>query len=167
MANDVYNFDPCVFQGTGKKKFEKLLKSMEEKYPGKVRAVVKFNAPLAHLIMAGADVLAVPSRFEPCGLIQLQGMRYGTPFACASTGGLVDTVIEGKTGFHMGRLSVDVSMVAGYMVFLAVQGGGAKRREEGGGHPEARHQGRRHAGVRGDGQELHEPGPLLSDADDD
>ena len=52
-------------------------------------------------------------------------------------------------------------MVAGYMVFLAVQGGGAKRREEGGGHPEARHQGRRHAGVRGDGQELHEPGPLL------
>lgn len=134
----------CVFQGTGKKKFEKLLKSMEEKYPGKVRAVVKFNAPLAHLIMAGADVLAVPSRFEPCGLIQLQGMRYGTvyntipiyqfdcsisslcnamqlqlhddfpcrflqPCACASTGGLVDTVIEGKTGFHMGRLSVDVS----------------------------------------------------------
>lgn len=69
-----------MFQGTGKKKFEKLLKSMEEKYPGKVRAVVKFNAPLAHLIMAGADVLAVPSRFEPCGLIQLQGMRYGTVY---------------------------------------------------------------------------------------
>uniref|UniRef100_A0A0E0DW79 Starch synthase, chloroplastic/amyloplastic n=1 Tax=Oryza meridionalis TaxID=40149 RepID=A0A0E0DW79_9ORYZ len=100
-----------VLLGTGKKKFEKLLKSMEEKYPGKVRAVVKFNAPLAHLIMAGADVLAVPSRFEPCGLIQLQGMRYGTPCACASTGGLVDTVIEGKTGFHMGRLSVDCKVV--------------------------------------------------------
>nr|ACJ86355.1 granule-bound starch synthase I [Oryza sativa] len=100
-----------VLLGTGKKKFEKLLKSMEEEYPGKVRAVVKFNAPLAHLIMAGADVLAVPSRFEPCGLIQLQGMRYGTPCACASTGGLVDTVIEGKTGFHMGRLSVDCKVV--------------------------------------------------------
>jgi granule-bound starch synthase len=51
---------------------------VEEKHPDNVRAVVKFNAPLAHHIMAGADLLAVPSRFEPCGLIQLQGMRYGT-----------------------------------------------------------------------------------------
>jgi glycogen synthase len=65
-------------QGTGKKKFERMLMSAEEKYPDKVRAVVKFNAALAHHIMAGADLLAVTSRFEPCGLIQLQGMRYGT-----------------------------------------------------------------------------------------
>lgn len=100
-----------VLLGTGKKKFERMLMSAEEKYPDKVRAVVKFNAALAHHIMAGADVLAVTSRFEPCGLIQLQGMRYGTPCACASTGGLVDTVIEGKTGFHMGRLSVDCNVV--------------------------------------------------------
>ncbi|KAL6606576.1 hypothetical protein ACP70R_042229 [Stipagrostis hirtigluma subsp. patula] len=100
-----------ILLGTGKKKFERMFLSAEEKYPGKVRAVVKFNAPLAHNIMAGADVLAVTSRFEPCGLIQLQGMRYGTPCACASTGGLVDTVTEGKTGFHMGRLSVDCKVV--------------------------------------------------------
>nr|AGG08860.1 waxy protein [Aegilops comosa] len=100
-----------VLLGTGKKKFERLLKSIEEKFPSKVRAVVRFNAPLAHQMMAGADVLAVTSRFEPCGLIQLQGMRYGTPCACASTGGLVDTIVEGKTGFHMGRLSVDCNVV--------------------------------------------------------
>ncbi|RLN13601.1 granule-bound starch synthase precursor [Panicum miliaceum] len=100
-----------VLLGTGKKKFERMLMSAEEKYPDKVRAVVKFNAALAHHIMAGADLLAVTSRFEPCGLIQLQGMRYGTPCVCASTGGLVDTVIEGKTGFHMGRLSVDCKVV--------------------------------------------------------
>nr|AGG08862.1 waxy protein [Aegilops umbellulata]AGG08863.1 waxy protein [Aegilops umbellulata] len=100
-----------VLLGTGKKKFERLLKSVEEKFPSKVRAVVRFNAPLAHQMMAGADVLAVTSRFEPCGLIQLQGMRYGTPCACASTGGLVDTIVEGKTGFHMGRLSVDCNVV--------------------------------------------------------
>ncbi|KAF8662170.1 hypothetical protein HU200_056365 [Digitaria exilis] len=100
-----------VLLGTGKKKFERMLKAAEEKYPDKVRAVVKFNAALAHHIMAGADLLAVTSRFEPCGLIQLQGMRYGTPCVCASTGGLVDTVIEGKTGFHMGRLSVDCKVV--------------------------------------------------------
>lgn len=73
-------------QGTGKKKFERMLMNAEEKYPDKVRAVVKFNAPLAHHIMAGADLLAVTSRFEPCGLIQLQGMRYGTvrPLHCSS-----------------------------------------------------------------------------------
>nr|QFR35751.1 granule-bound starch synthase I [Chandrasekharania keralensis] len=100
-----------VLLGTGKKKFERMLMAAEEKYPDKVRAVVKFNAALAHQIMAGADLLAVTSRFEPCGLIQLQGMRYGTPCACASTGGLVDTIIEGKTGFHMGRLSVDCNVV--------------------------------------------------------
>lgn len=67
-----------MVQGTGKKKFERMLMAAEEKYPDKVRAVVKFNAALAHHIMAGADLLAVTSRFEPCGLIQLQGMRYGT-----------------------------------------------------------------------------------------
>ena len=40
--------------------------------------VVKFNTPLAHMITAGADYILVPSRFEPCGLIQLHAMRYGT-----------------------------------------------------------------------------------------
>lgn len=40
--------------------------------------MVKFNTPLAHMITAGADYLLVPSRFEPCGLIQLHAMRYGT-----------------------------------------------------------------------------------------
>jgi granule-bound starch synthase len=49
-------------QGTGKKKFERLFKGVEEKHPDNVRAVVKFNAPLAHHILAGADLLAVPSR---------------------------------------------------------------------------------------------------------
>lgn len=47
-------------------------------YPDKARGVVKFNVPLAHQITAGADFMLVPSRFEPCGLIQLHAMRYGT-----------------------------------------------------------------------------------------
>ncbi|XP_078162198.1 granule-bound starch synthase 1, chloroplastic/amyloplastic-like [Carex rostrata] len=92
--------------GTGKKKLERQLEAIEAKYPGKVRAVMKFNAPLAHQIMAGADMMVIPSRFEPCGLIQLQSMQYGTPAVVSSTGGLVNTIIEGKTGFHMGRFSV-------------------------------------------------------------
>lgn len=57
---------------------EKQLEELEEKYPTKARGVAKFNVPLAHLMIAGADYIIIPSRFEPCGLIQLQGMRYGT-----------------------------------------------------------------------------------------
>lgn len=100
-----------IILGTGKKTLERELEDLEAKYPGKVRAVMKFNAPLAHQIMAGADMLVIPSRFEPCGLIQLQAMQYGTPAVVSSTGGLVNTIIEGKTGFHMGRFSVECEAV--------------------------------------------------------
>lgn len=57
---------------------EKQLEELEVKYPNKARGVAKFNVPLAHMITAGADFMLVPSRFEPCGLIQLHAMRYGT-----------------------------------------------------------------------------------------
>ncbi|KAL3499113.1 hypothetical protein ACH5RR_041845 [Cinchona calisaya] len=100
-----------VILGTGKKKFEKQIEQLELMYPDKARGVAKFNVPLAHMITAGADFMLVPSRFEPCGLIQLHAMRYGTVPICASTGGLVDTVKEGYTGFHMGAFSVECDAV--------------------------------------------------------
>lgn len=57
---------------------EKQIEQLEILYPEKARGVTKFNVPLAHMIIAGADFMLVPSRFEPCGLIQLHAMRYGT-----------------------------------------------------------------------------------------
>eukprot|EP00798_Chlamydomonas_sp_ICE-L_P030281 gene30281-35269_t len=93
--------------GTGKATMEKALATLEKTCKGQAMGVVKFSAPLAHLITAGADFLLVPSRFEPCGLIQLHAMQYGTVPVVASTGGLVDTVKEGVTGFHMGALDQD------------------------------------------------------------
>jgi len=95
-----------VVLGTGKKKLEKLVEKLDTACPG-AAGVVKFSSPLAHFITAGADFLMVPSRFEPCGLIQLHAMQYGTVPVVASTGGLVDTVLEGVTGFHMGAMDPD------------------------------------------------------------
>jgi hypothetical protein len=66
-----------LLQGTGKKKMEEELTLLEVKYPRNARGIAKFNVPLAHMMFAGADYIIIPSRFEPCGLIQLQGMRYG------------------------------------------------------------------------------------------
>ena len=60
-----------------------------------------FNESVAHRILAGSDMLLVPSRYEPCGLTQLYALRYGTVPVVRRTGGLRDTVKE----FAPGRLS--------------------------------------------------------------
>ncbi|CAK8572219.1 unnamed protein product [Lathyrus sativus] len=100
------NFQIVVL-GTGKKIMEKQIEVLEEKYPGKAIGIAKFNSPLAHKIIAGIDFIVIPSRFEPCGLVQLHAMPYGTVPIVSSTGGLVDTVKEGYTGFHAGPFNVE------------------------------------------------------------
>lgn len=60
--------------------------------PGRVQAYVGYDEARAHRLMAAADVVAVPSRFEPCGLTQMYGMRYGALPLVRRTGGLADTV---------------------------------------------------------------------------
>jgi starch synthase len=62
--------------------------------PESVAARIGYQEPLAHRVCAGADILLAPARFEPCGLTQLYGMRYGAIPVVRRTGGLADTVVD-------------------------------------------------------------------------
>jgi starch synthase len=64
------------------------------KHPQQVSVNIGYNEPLSHQIMAGSDIFIMPSRFEPCGLNQMYGLRYGTPPVVRRTGGLADSVVD-------------------------------------------------------------------------
>ena len=63
-------------------------------FPGTIDVVIGFDEGLAHLVQAAADIMLVPSRFEPCGLTPLYSMRYGTVPIASRVGGLMDTITD-------------------------------------------------------------------------
>lgn len=79
--------------GSGDPTIEHGFNVLAENNPN-VSVWIGYNEALAHRMVAGGDAILVPSRFEPCGLTQLYGLRYGTPPVVARTGGLADTVID-------------------------------------------------------------------------
>ncbi len=89
--------------GSGDVDLERRYQQLAQRYHGRVSVTVRFDEGLSHQIMAGADIFLMPSRFEPCGLNQMYGMRYGTPPVVRRTGGLADSVTDAKevggTGF--------------------------------------------------------------------
>ena len=80
--------------GSGEPDLELAFRKAADRNPGRIGVVIGWDERLAHLMQAGADAILVPSRFEPCGLTQLYGLRYGTLPVVARTGGLADTVID-------------------------------------------------------------------------
>ena len=78
--------------GTGEAQYEKFFKELAAEFPDRVSAQIMFDLPLASRIYAGGDIYLMPSKSEPCGLSQMNAMRYGTVPVVHATGGLKDTV---------------------------------------------------------------------------
>ncbi len=80
--------------GTGEAAIEKAFLEAAASHKGRVGVVTAYDEKLSHLMQGGADTILIPSRFEPCGLTQLYGLRYGCVPIVARTGGLADTIID-------------------------------------------------------------------------
>jgi starch synthase len=82
-----------VILGIGEPAHESALRALQARYPDRLGLRIGFDEALAHRIEGGADLIVMPSRYEPCGLSQLYSLRYGTVPVVARTGGLADTVV--------------------------------------------------------------------------
>ena len=81
-----------VVLGSGDEGIQNIFRKAAERHKGRMAIYIGFNDPLAHRIMAGIDLILIPSRYEPCGLTQMYALRYGTIPLVRATGGLNDTV---------------------------------------------------------------------------
>ena len=99
--------------GTGEAQYESFFKDLAAEYPEQCAAKITFNLGLAARIYAGGDIYLMPSKSEPCGLSQMNAMRYGTVPVVHATGGLKDTVPpadengEGGLGFTFQSYNAD------------------------------------------------------------
>lgn len=80
--------------GSGDRETEAAMARLAEAHPGRIAFRQGYDAALAHRMFAAGDLAVIPSRFEPCGLTQMQAMRYGTIPVVSDVGGLHDTVID-------------------------------------------------------------------------
>ena len=83
-----------ALQGTGDPAIEAAFVAAAQAHPDAVAVRIGYDEAFAHRLIAGADAILVPSRFEPCGLTQLYGLRYGTLPVVRRVGGLADTVVD-------------------------------------------------------------------------
>ena len=104
--------------GTGEPQYETFFKELAGQFPDQVAAKITFNLGLAARMYAGADIYLMPSKSEPCGLSQMNAMRYGTVPVVHATGGLKDTVPpcdengEGGLGFTFQSYNADDFLAA-------------------------------------------------------
>ncbi|RME68238.1 MAG: glycogen synthase, partial [Nitrospirae bacterium] len=85
---------PFFVLGEGEHLIEEKLRDIARKFSGRVFLKIGFDDVLARKLYAGSDIVVVPSRYEPCGLVQMIALRYGTIPVVRKTGGLSDTVVD-------------------------------------------------------------------------
>ena len=83
-----------ALQGTGDPALEEAFREAAKANPQQVAVRIGYDEAFAHRLIGGADAILVPSRFEPCGLTQMYGLRYGTLPIVRRVGGLADTVVD-------------------------------------------------------------------------
>ena len=84
----------AVILGSGDPQLETAALALQEQYPNQVRVQIGYDPNLSRRIFAGADAILIPSRYEPSGLTQMIGMRYGCVPIARATGGLADTITD-------------------------------------------------------------------------
>ena len=83
-----------ALQGTGDPALEAAFRAAAAAHPDRIAVRIGYDEGFAHSLIAGADAMLVPSRFEPCGLTQLYALRYGSVPIVRRVGGLADTVVD-------------------------------------------------------------------------
>ncbi|WP_428532787.1 glycogen synthase GlgA [Rhodopila sp.] len=119
-ANDIVdNGGQIVVLGLGDPEIEHMLNRTSRRHRDDIGVLIGFNEPMARRIVAASDFTLMPSRFEPCGLTQMQAQRYGALPIAHATGGLADTIDDGTTGFLFATPSSDALMAACRRAFNA------------------------------------------------
>ena len=103
--------------GTGDPVLEEGFARAADAYPGQVAAYIGYDEDFSHLVQGGSDAILIPSRFEPCGLTQLYGLRYGTLPVVTQTGGLADTIVDANVA------AINAGVATGFKVYDLTLGG--------------------------------------------
>ena len=88
-----------LFLGQGEKRYVDVLTELAQRAPGRIGVQTRFTVEQEHRLLAGADMIVMPSQYEPCGLTQMRAQRYGTIPVARRVGGLADTIDDNITGF--------------------------------------------------------------------
>jgi len=113
--------------GDGERAIADALRAVAARFPSRVKLIVGWDEAVARRLYAAADCVLVPSRFEPCGLVQLTAQRYGALPVAHKVGGLADTIRDGETGILFAPLTAAKLIAAAARAAQLVRARGQER----------------------------------------